>query len=175
MAVPSYEVRSSARRTRTMTAFREDGRLVVVVPAHMSRADRDRLVPPLVDKLLAKEASQTAPRGDAALTDRARALFRRYLTPVVGAEPPPLGVRWVDNQSTRWGSCTIGSGEIRITDRLRQAPDYVVDHVLLHEVTHLVERNHTARFWELVRAYPDFDRARGFLDGLEFSRAHGVR
>ena len=50
MAVEEYEVRDSARRTRTMTAFREGGKLVVVVPEHMTQRQRRSMVPGLVER-----------------------------------------------------------------------------------------------------------------------------
>lgn len=169
MSEPSYEIRASARRRRTMTAFREGGRLVVVVPAHMTARQRRDLVPPLVERFLAGEAGRTAPRGDAALTDRVRELYERYLLPAVGGEVPVFGARWVTNQAARWGSCTPSTGELRISDRLRPMPSWVVDYVLIHEAVHLVERNHTKRFAALVGRYPDAARASAFLDGVDFA------
>lgn len=171
MAEADYEVRASRRRTRTMTAFREGGRIVVVVPARMSAADRNKHVPPLVARLLEREAK--APRGDAALTARAAALHARYLEPLVGPAPE-FGVRWVSNQRTRWGSCTAATGEIRLSDRLRSMPEWVVDSVLVHELAHLHVASHNADFRRLENTFPDKARAEAFLAGVQHARAYGV-
>lgn len=162
-----WTVRESRRRKRTMTAFREQGHIVVVVPAHMSEQSRRTHVPALVESFLAREARRSAPRGEQELTARASALFTRYVTPVTGVSAPPLGVRWVDTMARRWASCTVTTGEIRVSDRLLTMPGWVLDYVLVHEVTHLVEHDHSPRFWEIVHGYPDAWRARGFLEGVE--------
>lgn len=167
-----YEVRESARRTRTMTAFREGGRLVVVVPGHMTARQRRELIPGLVQRFLAKEARQKPPRADHELTARALELYRAYVAPHAEAREPAIGVRWVGNMAQRWGSCTISTGEIRISDRLQSMPSWVVDYVLLHEVTHLVEREHSSRFWSIVNDHAESPRARGFLEGVDFTRRH---
>lgn len=153
-----------------MTAFREHGRLVVVVPAAMTARQRRDLIPPLVERFLAREDTAAAPRGEEALTERARALYERHLQPAVGGPVPPIGVRWVGNQQRRWGSCSPETGEIRLSDRLRTMPAWVVDYVLVHEAAHLVERHHTARFRQLEARYPEAGRARAFLEGVEFAR-----
>ncbi len=139
--------------------------MVVLVPASMSRADERRHVDALVARLLAREARDQAPTGDEALVARAHELGRRYLAPRLGSAPVPTRVTWVGNQRRRWGSCTPAEGTIRLSDRLRPMPAWVRDYVLLHELVHLVEANHTPRFHALVGAYPDADRARGYLEG----------
>ncbi len=171
MTPAEYEIRPSARRTRTIAAFREDGRLIVAVPARMSARARRELIPGLVERFLAKEGSRRPPRAEDELTDRLLRLYARYLRPGVGGEPPAVGVRWVANQGKRWGSCSPATGEIRISDRLRDFPAWVVDAVLVHEAAHLIELHHTARFKELVGRYPDTDRAMTFLEGYEFARS----
>src|SRR4051794_29876723 len=88
---------------------------------------------------------------------RARKLARQY------AFPMPTSVRWVDNQRRRWGSCTPDDGTIRISSRLAAWPRWVLDFVLVHELAHLVEPGHNARFDELVARYPLAERATGFL------------
>jgi len=170
MAVEDYEVRGSARRTRTMTAFREAGKLVVVVPDHMTPGQRREMVPGLVARFLAKEQRARPPRTDDELTARGVELYRTYIGPYSAGPEPVMGVRWVSNMVHRWGSCTIGTGEIRLSDRLQAMPTWVVDHVLLHEVAHLEEREHNERFWRLVNANPESSRARGFLEGVDFAR-----
>lgn len=162
---PVVEVRRSHRRRRTVTAYREGQTVVVLVPASMSKAEEQRHVEALVARLLAREARAQAPTGDEGLVDRARDLGRRYLAPQLGSAPVPSRVTWVGNQRRRWGSCTPADGTIRLSDRLRPTPAWVRDYVLLHELVHLVEVNHTPRFHDLVATYPDADRARGYLEG----------
>lgn len=165
-AAPRVEVRRSSRRTRTVTAYRERDTIVVLVPSRMSRAEERAFVEAMVAKVLAREARASAPRGDSELLARARGLVDAHLAPQLGAATYPAQVRWVGNQQRRWGSCTPGTGVIRISDRLRSAPSWVVDYVLVHELGHLVEPRHSARFWRLVDGYPRADRARGYLEGF---------
>ncbi len=162
---PVVEVRRSRRRRRTVTAYREGATVVVLVPASMSRAEEARHVESLVARLLAREARAQGPTGDADLLVRARELSRRYLAPQVATVPVPARVTWVGNQRRRWGSCTPTDRTIRLSDRLRPMPGWVRDYVLLHELVHLVEANHTPRFHALLAAYADAERARGYLEG----------
>ena len=162
---PVVEVRRSRRRRRTVTAYREGQTVVVLVPASMSKAEEQRHVESLVARLLAREARSQAPTGDEGLVDRAHELGCRYLAPQLGSAPVPSRVTWVGNQRRRWGSCTPADGTIRLSDRLRPMPAWVRDYVLLHELVHLVEANHTPRFHALVATYPDAERAQGYLQG----------
>jgi hypothetical protein len=75
-------------------------------------------------------------------------------------------VRWVDNQGSRWGSCTPSDRTIRLSSRLQGMPPWVVDYVLLHELAHLAVPGHGPRFWALLEAYPRTERARGYLEGV---------
>jgi predicted metal-dependent hydrolase len=165
-AAPRVVVRRSERRKRTVTAFREQDTIVVLLPQRMSRSDEERFVADMVKKVLAREARATAPQGDDGLARRAAELSALYLA-APGARPPaPTSVSWVSNQQQRWGSCTPSTGTIRLSARLQPMPLWVVDYVLLHELTHLREPNHSERFWELVDAYPKAERAKGFLEGF---------
>jgi len=74
----------------------------------------------------------------------------------------------VRDQASRWGSCSTG-GMLSFSWRLILAPPYVLDYLAAHEVAHLVEMNHSPRFWRLVeRICPDVQRAKAWLD------AHGT-
>ncbi|MFI5616392.1 M48 family metallopeptidase [Streptomyces sp. NPDC051567] len=159
----AVEVRRSARRRRTVSAYREGDRTVVLIPARMSEAEERRWVGVMLDKLAAQESRRTL--GDAELTERAERLSEQYF----GGRARPRSVRWVGNQNTRWGSCTPAEASIRLSDRLQGMPEYVVDYVLLHELAHLLVPGHGPRFWELLEAYPRTERARGYLEGASAS------
>ena len=154
------EVRRSKRRKRTVSAYRQDGRLIVLMPASFTAAE-ERL---WIERMAAKVDRQSRrTRGsDEQLMARGRELSGMYL----GGEAVPASVRWVDNMSTRWASCTTTSREIRMSDRLQSMPEWVVDYVLLHELAHLVEASHSAYFWSLVDQYPKAERAKGYLEGV---------
>lgn len=162
------EVRRSLRRRRTVTAYRENGRTVVLIPAAFSAAEEQRWVDQMVAKLQTREERRKRNlSSDNELLARAAALSQQYFA----GRAVPASVRWVDNQNRRWGSCTPSDATIRLSSRLRGMPEFVVDYVLVHELAHLIEPSHDERFWSLVRAYPGADRALGFLEGIEFGRS----
>lgn len=160
---PVVEVRRSQRRRRTVSAYRDGERVVVLIPDQFSRAEENEWVDRMLARLAARE--QRVRRTDTALLTRARRLIHRYL-PDYGLNAVPVSVRWVDNQNGRWGSCTPSDRTIRISDRIQDMPDWVIDYVLLHELAHLVVPSHNERFWELVSRYPKSERARGYLEGI---------
>lgn len=161
------EVRASTRRRRSVTAFREDGRVVVVVPARMPRHQIAAYVDDLVGRLERRETR--AQPSDAALARRAGELSRAYLD----GRPRPTSVRWVTNQHSRWGSTTPAHGTIRLSARLASMPSYVVDAVLVHELAHLLVPGHGADFRTWERRYPRWAEAQAFLAGWEHAAALG--
>ena len=160
---PVIEVRRSQRRRRTVSAYRDGERVVVLIPAQFSGAEEREWVDRMLARLDARE--QRGRRTEDALLDRAHRLAARYL-PDHPAASEPASVRWVKNQNGRWGSCTPDDGTIRISHRIQEMPDWVIDYVLLHELAHLVVPSHSTRFWNLVNRYPKAERARGYLEGI---------
>jgi predicted metal-dependent hydrolase len=160
---PVVEVRRSQRRRRTVSAYRDGERVVVLIPDRFSRAEETEWVERMLARLAARE--ERIRRTDEELLARARRLTSRYL-PDYAVRIVPSSVRWVTNQNGRWGSCTPDDGTIRISHRIQEMPDWVIDYVLLHELTHLIVPSHNARFWDLVGRYPKSERARGYLEGI---------
>ena len=160
MTSEGVEVRRSRRRRRTVSAYRDGDRTVVLIPASFSRAEEERWVARMLARLTAGERRRRPT--DAALLARADTLSRRYL----GGHAKPTSVRWVSTMGRRWASCTPSEGTIRVSDRLRDVPDHVLDYVLLHELGHLLVHGHGPAFWRLLASYPKLERARGFLDGM---------
>jgi len=71
----------------------------------------------------------------------------------------------VRDQSSRWGSCS-STGVLSFSWRLILAPTTVLQYLTAHEVAHLIEMNHSPRFWRVVaRLCPDHERAKVWLDG----------
>jgi predicted metal-dependent hydrolase len=155
---PSVEVRVSSRRRKTAGAHWEGERIVVVVPSHLRGAERDAMVDELTRRLLRHRPHLHS--SDDQLAERARVLGRRYLDGVA-----PSSIRWSATQRKRWGSCTIETREIRISERLRAAPAWVLDAVIVHELAHLIEPNHSPRFRELEGRFPRRREADLFLEG----------
>lgn len=156
---PEVEVRRSKRRRRTVSAYRDGDRIVVMIPASLSAAEEAEWVERMLARL-AKSEARRRPTDDA-LMQRALGLSDRYL----GGMATPESVRWVENQQSRWGSCTPGDRTIRLSARLQGMPAWVIDYVLVHELAHLLEPGHDAHFWSWVDRYPQAERAKGYLLG----------
>ncbi len=169
------EVRRSARRTRTVAAFWENGTAVVAIPARFTAAQEKEWVQRMLAKLHRQGERRSAsgrkrPASNAALAAHAVRLSERYLS----GKAMPASVRWVSNQNSRWGSATPADGTIRLSDKLRSMPQWVIDYVLLHELAHLLVASHNAAFWKLLAAYPETARAKAFLEGVSFAMARGL-
>jgi predicted metal-dependent hydrolase len=98
-----------------------------------------------------------------ALRENARRLFVDRLAahaPALGLAPPPLAL---SSARTRWGSCSRRGG-VRLNWRLIHFPLSLIDYVVVHELAHLHEMNHSPRFWAIVaRHCPDYPAARAEL------------
>ena len=114
-------------------------------------------------------------RGTAGPEPRLRQDIERHLWHLAAKELPPLVVAMaklhcvpvtrvtVRNQRSRWGSCSR-RGTISLNWRIIQAPDHVRDYLILHELMHLRQMNHSARFWkEVATVCPEYEKAELWL------------
>jgi len=154
----------SERRKKTVSARLLDERtLEVRAPVDIPEHELQRLVRQMTDKLVRRYARAQRSRGDDGLQARAQELNRRYFAGRLKWH----SIRFVGNQQQRFGSCTPAQGTIRLSDRLMNVPDFVLDYVLVHELAHLLVPNHSEAFWKLVNRYPLVERARGYLMALQ--------
>lgn len=146
------EVIRSARRKKTVEARVIDGVLRIAIPASFSLEEETQWVSDMTKRIERKTRSD-----EVDLLARAGQLASRYGLPTAAA------AEFSPRQRLRWGSCSPDSGKIRLSDRLVAFPPWVLDYVIVHELAHLAEPNHSPSFWGLVDRYELAERARGFL------------
>ena len=151
----------STRRKKSISAYRQGGRIVISIPSRLSKADEREIVPEMIAKIRNQEASQTP--GEADLIARIDQLLSE-LAPEITERPQ--SVTWRAMRE-RWGSCTSVDRSIRISDRLKLAPEYALDYVLFHEAIHLQYFDHGPQFTEVLARFEDSELASAYLDGFE--------
>jgi predicted metal-dependent hydrolase len=155
---PVRVVRSRERRS-TVTARVVDGVMELRVPARLTREEEQYWVARLGRRL----ARRSRRPGDPDLEARASQLNREYFAGRLSW----TSVAFSPSQVRRWGSCSTVDGTVRIAQRARDLPDWVLDYLLVHELAHLEVPGHGERFWTLVNRYPLTERARGYLMALD--------
>lgn len=132
----------------------------------------NRVIKQQVDQVeanLEKQVKAAKRRTDSELQERAENINKRYF----GGKIKWQAIRWVGNMNTLLGSCTTGGstdGHIRISDKIKTWPQWVVDYVIAHELVHRLHANHSTDFWKtLTDGYPLTERARGFIRGVGYA------
>ena len=151
----------SKRRKKSISAYRQGGRIVISIPARMTKADERSIVPEMIAKIRSAEAAKTP--SESLLAERIDQLLTQW-APEITARP--VSVAW-RSMRERWGSCTSVDRTIRISDRLQLAPEYALDYVLFHEAIHLAHSDHGEEFTEILARFPDGELASAYLDGYE--------
>lgn len=95
--------------------------------------------------------------------NQARQIFAEKLTNYAQEMKVTFGQFRVKEQRTRWGSCSANKN-INLNWKLIMAPEPVIDYLVVHELSHLSQLNHSKEFWQLVKRYcPDFYACRNWL------------
>ncbi len=166
----NYELIRSRRKTLALQ-LKPDGTVLVRAPLLASRWRIESFLREHAE-WVEKQRKKLARRGQteklsreelAELKKRARPVFlarTAYYAPLVGVGAERVTVR---SQRTKWGSCSSRGG-LNFNCLLLLAPEEVLDYVVVHELCHRLEMNHSPRFWEEVRrVLPDYERARRWL------------
>ena len=168
MNVP-YQIIKSDRKTIAIQ-IKPDGQVVVRCPKRMRIEEARRFAESKADwieKHLAKRPPQDAakytPKEIEQLREQARKLVTervRYYAPIIGVTYGQIAIR---KQHTRWGSCS-SKGNLNFNCLLALVPPEVLDYVVVHELCHRKELNHSAQFWNLVeRILPDYKARKKWL------------
>jgi predicted metal-dependent hydrolase len=134
--------------------------LELLVPATMPRVEREHWAEVMTRRL--QRRTERARPTDERLAERARKLNDRHF----GGRLRWTSIGFADMERL-WGSCTFTDGAIRIARRAAALPDWVLDYLLMHELSHLVHSDHGAEFHELENRYPLTERAKGYLLALD--------
>jgi predicted metal-dependent hydrolase len=172
-----YELVRSKRKTLALYV-RRDGRIEVRAPLRTGKSYIDDFVLKKQDwiettrsKLQARQTEKKVIRLTAKEESRYKKEAKAYLqmkcihfSQVMGLRPGDVKI---NSAKTRWGSCN-GKGSINFTYRLLFVPEELIDYVVVHELAHLKEMNHSQRFWSVVeQTMPDYKARRKRLRELE--------
>lgn len=154
----AVQVIRSKRRKKTVQAKLDGNTLVMYLPAGLSETEESQLIQKMKTKVENKQ-TRRALNDDDYLEKRANEFNQSYFN----GQLKIASIEYVTNQNTRRGSCTPARGSIRISHELAEMPRWVLDYVIMHEITHLEHPNHSRTFWNKVNEYKYTERARGFL------------
>ena len=168
-----YEVIRSSRRTAALEI--KNGKLVVRAPLrmsdgriaafvrenrewiekHMARAEARQQELEHVEKLTPEELKNLAKQAAQVISERVR-----YYAPLIGVQYGRITIR---RQRTKWGSCS-GRGNLNFNCLLMLAPPEVLDSVVVHELCHIKQMNHSTAFYEeVLRVFPDYKKHQKWL------------
>jgi len=155
-----FKVIKSPKRKRTASAQLRNGFLEIRLPAWISFSEEQKIVQKFISSFKKRSLSKIA--SDKDLKKLADELNRRYFQGEL-----KYSVCWSKRQNSIQGSCTIKNKTIRISERLKEVPLWVLKGVIVHELTHLLVPNHSKKFWEIANRYPLMERSRGYLIAFE--------
>jgi hypothetical protein len=147
----------SPRRKKTISGKLVGDELFIYLPDGLPEKEEEKWVAKVVKYFKRRERSRKL--NNEYLKKRAEMLNRKYFDGKLKIK----SIKFVTNQNSRFGSCTTEKGTIRISHRVANMPTWVLDYLIVHELAHLVQPNHSKAFWKLVNRYPYTERARGFL------------
>ena len=165
-----FEIKRSGRKTVALKVDR-DGRIIVQAPLFMPEFMINQFVSSHCDWIEKQRARQKSALSVPKLTpgelrdlkERAREVITvraAFYAPLAGVKYNKITIR---AQKTRWGSCS-SNGNLSFNCLLLLSPPEVLDSVVVHELCHLIERNHSERFYRnVLRVFPDYRKAHKWL------------
>ncbi len=148
----------SPDRKKTIQAKLIGETIVIYLPCGMHREEERKIIERMKKKIENKRLKRNINKDDY-LIKRFAEFNNRYFQEALRVN----SIEFVTNQESRRGSCTPANGTIRLSHKLLDMPKWVLDYVLMHEMSHLLHPDHSKAFWEKVSEYKYAERARGFL------------
>ena len=151
----------SRRRSRTVSARIVKDILVVRAPLAISQGHLERIIADFKIKFKRKKLKDELNKREN-LSGMAASLNERYFDNALKIS----SIEYVTDQRSKFGCCNYTTASIRISHRVSTMPAWVQEYVVLHEMAHLIEPNHSRSFWKIVSRYTLAERARGYLIAL---------
>ena len=148
----------SRRRRRSVGARLINDLLLINAPLLLSQERLDKIVSDFKLKF-ARQKLKTELDKEKNLQDLASALNEKYFENKLKIE----SIEYAVNQNSRFGCCNYRTAKIRISHKIGLLPNWVRKYVLMHEMAHLIQPNHSRAFWDIVYRYKLTERARGYL------------
>jgi len=150
-------IKRSKNRKKTVEARFVKDDLIIYLPDNINKSDEEKWINKMI-KWGENHKRKKELDKNTQLFMRSQKLNKKYFNGELD-----FSIKFVSNQKTRFGSCSIRKRSIRISDRLAKMPQWVLDYVIIHELAHIVYPNHSNKFWEKVNQYKYAERARGYL------------
>lgn len=150
----------SPRRQKTASAQVKNGILEIRLPALISENESQKIIKNFIARF--KERRELRVTTNEQLKKLADQLNKRYFEGKL-----EYTISWSVKQNSLQGSCNIKNKNIRISSRLKIVPKWVLKAIIIHELTHLLVPNHSAKFWQIANRYPLMERAKGYLLAFE--------
>ena len=147
----------STKRRKTIQAKMVNGKLWIYLPANITKTKEQRWIEQMKKRFDKRKRRQKL-NSDERLQKRTQEINKQYFNGILDFE-----IKYVTNQTSKFGSCTPRTKMIRVSDRIATMPQWVQDYVIIHELAHLVHPNHSKKFWEKVYQFRYTERAKGYL------------
>jgi len=148
----------SPDRKKTIQARMVGDTLVVHLPLGLHREEERKIIVEMKEKIEKKKQKSQLSKDDFLIKK-----FNQFNDKYFQGKLKINSIKFVTNQERVRGSCTPNKGTIRVSHKLLDMPKWVLNYVIMHEMTHLVYPNHSKEFWVKVGEYEFTERARGFL------------
>lgn len=158
----------SPRRRRSVSARIVNDLLLVNAPLMLSQERLDKIIHGFKLKFAAKKLKNELDK-EKNLAHLANALNEKYFDNKLKIE----SIEYSTNQNSRFGCCDYRTAKIRISHKIGLLPKWVRKYVLIHEMAHLIQPNHSRAFWDIVSRYKLTERARGYLMAASINMREG--
>ncbi len=152
------EVKRSKKRKKTISARLDGDTMYIYAPVDIQEKELHKIINNFKKRFSRRNLKRELNK-EQNLRDMFNKLNKKYFDEQIKVK----SIEYVTNQKSKYGCCNYKKKTIRISHYLSQMPDWVRDYIIIHEMAHILEPNHSKAFWDIVYRYKLAERARGFL------------